>query len=221
MIYLYSGTPGSGKSYHATKLIYDSLLAGKNVICNFEINRDIVRLSTLGYIKYWLHKHFNIKFRKYNTTKINGRFYFVDNNYLTPKFLYDFAKKFHKSRKQCQTVVIIDECGIMFNPRTSLAPNRMAWLKFLSVHRHYFFDIILISQSDRMIDRQVRCLLEFDVKHRDGKNNRLFGRVLSLFTGGNFFMAIKYWYGIREKVGIEYLPINYRIFDMYDTFKIF
>ena len=35
MIHLYSGTPGSGKSFHATEKIFYRLRMRKNVICNY------------------------------------------------------------------------------------------------------------------------------------------------------------------------------------------
>ena len=43
MIYLYSGTPGSGKSLHTAKIVLDDLRRGLPVICNFEINKDLVK----------------------------------------------------------------------------------------------------------------------------------------------------------------------------------
>lgn len=43
MIYLYSGTPGSGKSLHVTRVIYYTLLRNKPVICNFPINTQKVK----------------------------------------------------------------------------------------------------------------------------------------------------------------------------------
>lgn len=38
MIYLYSGTPGSGKSMHAARLVLDYLGRRRPVIANFDIN---------------------------------------------------------------------------------------------------------------------------------------------------------------------------------------
>uniref|UniRef100_A0AAU8AW20 ZOT protein n=1 Tax=Dulem virus 51 TaxID=3145762 RepID=A0AAU8AW20_9VIRU len=221
MIYLYSGTPGSGKSYHASKEIYDNLFVNKNVIANFEINRAVARMTFLGYLKYKLHKRFNINFKKYNQYRKSGKFFYVDNSYMTPQFLLRYAQKFHKSRREGQTLVVIDECGVIFNPRSWDGKARMEWIKFFSMHRHYGFDFILISQSDRMIDRQIRCLLEYDVKHRDAKNFGFFGKLFSLFCKNHFFAGITYWYGIKEKVGIEFLLVRNRIFDLYDTFKVF
>ena len=72
-----------------------------------------------------------------------------------------------------------------------------------------------------MIDRQIRCLLEYDVKHRDAKNFGFFGKLFSLFYKNHFFAGITYWYGIKERVGIEFLLVRKRIFDLYDTFKVF
>ena len=42
MIYLYTGTPGSGKSYHVARDIYFFLHYGRNVIANFDINYDAI-----------------------------------------------------------------------------------------------------------------------------------------------------------------------------------
>ena len=42
MIYLYTGTPGSGKSYHVAKEIYFYLYHGRNIIANFDINYDSI-----------------------------------------------------------------------------------------------------------------------------------------------------------------------------------
>ena len=52
MIYLYTGTPGSGKSYHVAKEIYFYLYHGRNIIANFSINYDIIpsrKRSPKGY----------------------------------------------------------------------------------------------------------------------------------------------------------------------------
>ena len=43
MIDLYTGTPGSGKSLHCAKEIYNRLSRGKGVIANFDINLTIFK----------------------------------------------------------------------------------------------------------------------------------------------------------------------------------
>ena len=78
MIYFYSGTPGSGKSLHVARDIYNKLFIKKeNVISNFDINREI-----------------------YNKKKKKGKFLYITNNELTPQFFYEYAKENHvKVRK--------------------------------------------------------------------------------------------------------------------------
>jgi len=57
MIYLYSGTPGSGKSLHLANIIWQKLRSGRPVIANFPIQLDIVAESTKDYKKNWYKKH--------------------------------------------------------------------------------------------------------------------------------------------------------------------
>ena len=42
MIECYTGVPGSGKSYHTAKRIYDALRSGQNVITNLNINTNLI-----------------------------------------------------------------------------------------------------------------------------------------------------------------------------------
>ena len=56
--------------------------------------------------------------------------------------------------------------------------------------------MILISQSDRMLDRQIRALIETEVRHRKLNNYGFGGMFLTLLTfGRTWFIAIDYWYG--------------------------
>lgn len=41
MIFLYSGTPGSGKSLHTADVILHGLQRGRPIICNFDVAHDI------------------------------------------------------------------------------------------------------------------------------------------------------------------------------------
>ena len=77
MIYFYSGTPGSGKSLHCAKDIYNKLFVKKqNVIANFEINErmlakkkrrgDFVYISNFemspNYLLFYALPHIQINF---------------------------------------------------------------------------------------------------------------------------------------------------------------
>ena len=63
MIYLYTGNPGSGKSYHAAIDIYNWLRSGKNVISSININTSLIPPRSahrpLGEFIY-VHKSLNI-----------------------------------------------------------------------------------------------------------------------------------------------------------------
>jgi zona occludens toxin (predicted ATPase) len=199
MIYLYSGTPGSGKSLHlADEILFELRVKKHNVIANITINYDLVR----------------------KCQKRVGKFFYFDNSVLTPKVLIQYAKKHHKKGKEGQTLLVIDECAIMFNSREYSNPNRMEWIKFFQMHRHFGFNIILVSQSDRLIDRQIRAFIEYDIRHRKANN---FGAIGFIFTllGFKVFAAISYWYGLRERLGAKlflYRPILGKLYDSYTMF---
>lgn len=214
MIHLYSGTPGSGKSFHATQKIFYRLRRGKNVISNYPINLDNCSYSFLG---YWLKKIF--KWYKPHKKKL-GKFDYITNEEMTVEFLKEYARKNHKKQKESQTLVIIDECGIKFNPRLFLQADRLKWIEFFSLHRHYGYDFILISQSDRMVDRQIRSFFEYNHQHRNVGNYKLFGKLLSFFVGGGLFVDCTVFYSIRERVGSDWIKFSRRIASLYDTFLL-
>lgn len=198
MIELYSGTPGSGKSYHVTHDIWDGLrYKKKHFICNFEINVDKV-------------------------TKKNGNLYHYISTYdMSPKKFKEFSIEKLERNKESQCTLVIDECGRIFNPRDWNANDRRDWLDFFAEHRKWGYDIILVTQSDRQIDRQIRSMIEYEIVHRKMNNYGLAGLLVGMFCMGSMFCCVRRWKGINEKVGSTFLRYNKRIASMYDTFKIF
>lgn len=199
MLTLYTGTPGSGKSYTAADRIDRALRRGMTVVANFEINID--------------------------PKKHKGKFIFIDTLKLSPDFFMEYAQKhFDPKKGENQGLIFIDEAQIPFNPRTGFSGkndnSRMAWINFLSKHRHYFWDVILITQHDRMIDRQIRALVEVERKHRDLKNFGAKGFYMMLIFRKRF-VQVSYWYTIQEKIGSEFFSLKKRICKLYDTFKKF
>lgn len=199
-ITLYSGTPGSGKSYHAASEIWNWLrFKDRGLICNFPLNGKI------------------LKERK------RCRFDYVDNRDLTVDFLKDYASTYHKVGVERQTLVVIDEAQVLFNARTFAAKDRQEWCTFFSQHRKYGYDFILIAQYDRMLDRQIRCLLEYEVRHRKLNNYGFGGFFLSLFTGlSTWFIAIQYWYGGNGlKLDSSMIKFSKRKADLYNSYELF
>ncbi|MEG1709928.1 MAG: zonular occludens toxin domain-containing protein, partial [Acinetobacter sp.] len=202
MIELYTGTPGSGKSLHCAKEIYTRICRGKNVIANFDINQSIFK------------------------GKRRGTFTYYDNSELSPDLLMKYAVTKHKRNtnghiSEGQTLLVIDECQILFNSRDWQAKDRMGWATFFTQHRKYGFNIILITQFDRLIDRQIRSLVEYQVIHRKASNFKTIGFFLGLLFKGNIFVAVTQWYGVKERVNSEFFVMRPKYARLYDSYKIF
>jgi len=198
MIEFYSGTPGSGKSLHVAMRVYDRLrMAKKNVIATFPIKLDLVSK---------------------NGKKKIGKFTYMDISDISVEKLVDYAYANHdltSKGAEVQTLVVIDECQIIFNPREFGKADRLKWITFFTQHRHLRFDFILISQFDRLVDRQIRCLFEYEVNHRKANN----------FSLGKFFpvpvfVAVKKWYGINEKMDSVFFIYRKKYGNLYDTFTL-
>lgn len=198
MIYLYSGTPGSGKSLHTARVIYYSLKRGFPVIANFEINTDKIRGKKADFVMR-------------------------DNDLLTPDFLIEYARNYWngKTVKEGTLLLVIDECQLMFNAREWNVKGRAEWLSFFTQHRKFGYDIILVAQFDRMIDRQIRALIEYEQIHRKVSNFGIKGKALSLCAGGHLFVSVKVWYPMKEKVGSEFFKAHKRYYSLYDTYGMF
>ena len=199
MILFYSGTPGSGKSLHTAEVLYWWIKAGKPAIGNININLDMI------------------------PTKKEKRYTYKRNDQLTPDFLISYAKDFSKGRsvKEDSLLLVIDECQLMFNARDWNAKGRAAWLEFFTLHRHLGYRIILIAQFDRMIDRQVRSLIEYEYIHRKVSNFGWKGKILSLLAFGNLFVSVKIWYPMKEKTSSEWYRAKKMYYGLYDTFAMF
>ena len=196
-IELYSGTPGSYKSYHAVKESIRWLKSGKNLITNFPLN-----------------------YQKRIKKPIKGVYEMVNNLDLSVDYLIEFAIQHHKPSVKAQTLVVIDEASIKFNSRDFNMKDRMGWINFFANHRHFNFSIILITQQDRMLDRQIRGLIETEFKHRALKNYKLFGMIVNFIFRG-CFMCVEYWYPCRLRVGGLFCLFNKKIADCYDTMGLF
>lgn len=201
MIELYSGTPGSGKSLHAAESVYWRLRKGRPVIANFQIEP--------GYIKGY-----------------KNNFYYVPNDKITPGVLYDFSNSYfgeqRNSFKEDSILLVFDECQLLFNARSWGSADRAGWLSFFTQHRKYGYLIILIAQNDRMLDRQVRSLIEYENIHRKLSNFGKLGKFFKAFClGKEVFIAVRRWYPLKEKVDSYLFTANKKYYRLYNTRAIF
>lgn len=197
MIQLYSGTPGSGKSLHAAKEMIWAAQHKKFIICNFEINEQEKNLAKAKIIS-------------------------MDNSQISAQWLVDFAMKNHEPGKEYQSLLVLDECQLLLNTRLFNQKDRMAWISFFSQHRKLGFDVICISQNDRMIDRQIRVMFEYEVMHRKLSQAGSGGLWLRLLTGGEKFLAITTWYGgNKEVLEKTFYMYTKRLGNFYNSYSMF
>lgn len=197
MIYLYSGTPGSGKSLKMAQDIFIKLRKRQDVIANFPIDVTKIEKGFFGKRKI-------------------GKFTYVNNMELTPEFLVNYAKENHKENKENQTLLCIDEAQVIFNARSFNDKERMKWITFFSQHRKLGYNVILVAQMDRMLDRQIRGLIETEYKHRKINNYKI--GVLLPFS---WFVQVEYWYGVRERVGAQFFIYKKKYGSIYNTYQLF
>lgn len=203
MIELYSGTPGSGKSLHVANKIYQWLHRWKApVIGNFSFNAYACNP------KGW------------------GSYLEVNNSQLTPDFLIYFSEKY-KELRGWQTVpeehilVVIDEAQILYNAREWSKGDRAPWISFFTQHRKLGYRVILIAQFDRMLDRQIRSVIEYEYIHRKVKNIGFGGTLFNIASGGGLHIAVKIYKPLNEKVESEWFKGNKFLYGLYDSYTRF
>lgn len=196
MLLAYTGTPGSGKSYHAVKEIWDRIKYGHPVITNIEL--DVPD-----------------KYKPY--------YHYYDVHDITPHMLEQFSNEYkvqhNISRVREEYIyLVIDEAQLVFNCREWSQKGRADWVSFFTRHRKYGYHIILITQMVKMLDNQCRGLLEYEVLHRKFSSFGLKGLVLSLvLLSPTLFACVRLWAPINEKIDSEVIRYSGRIGRLYNT----
>lgn len=200
MIYFFSGTPGSGKSLDMARCILNDFKFNRPVIVNFDI---------------CVPKRYKAKVEKNHLLNV------VSNSQLNPLYLKKFSYEYFQNHRFSEGAIVlyIDEAQLMFNARSWNASGRDEWNAFFTNHRHLGYDIILASQFDRMIDRQIRSLFEIEVIHRKLNNigwHGLFFRII--FLAPTLFIKISMYYPLHEKLHSEFFRYNRAYAKIYDSY---
>lgn len=192
MIELFTGAVGSGKSYHALRRGIAKVNAFRRnlVVANFPI------------------------FPRTKREKEN----WIYNPEPTVEWLINFSIEKGFRGKEGYCLLIIDEAGIFFNSRDwqIKGQERKEWIKFFSQTRKFGYDVIMVAQDERMIDRQIRSMAEFRVKHVQLRNY-----VWLKWLPFRTFCYVTYWLGgsFRGTPQIDiFLPW---IAKRYDTMRLF
>ena len=202
-IYLYSGTPGSGKSLHAANDIRLALnRKNRPVLGNFELSQVAPVKSRDNYL-------------------------YIPNEVLTPEKVTEYATEYWETGgrafREDWIYLVIDEAQLIFNSRewNRDMQRRMAWLEFLSQHRKYGVKVILLAQDAKMIDNQFRMLIEYECHHRKLSNFGLVGRLVGTLFLGRLYLWIMTYYSMNEVLEREFYLASNKDFAMYDSYKRF
>lgn len=198
MIWQYTGTIGSGKSYHALEKILEYLEKGKHVIANFPLSFPVGMVKK-GYA---------------------DRFMYLPDEYLEDARAIALLVRqsrdmgFGESESNC--LVVIDEAGNYFPPDQASSPLQKLWNKFFTQSRKLGYDFLLVMQDDKQINRTIRACCEYEIKHR--KANNIFPFKFLPFT---IFIYVTYWKQTREKLSTESSIFVKRFSSLYNTHKLF
>lgn len=215
MISMYTGSVGSGKSFHALEVGLKVLKEKKHgqyrsVIANFPLipKREIKILPK--------------KIRQKMNTRNNEEFErWIFNDEISIEYLIATSIEQGWYGKESMCLVIIDEAGIIFNSRDwqTQGNARNKWIKFLALSRKFGYDFIFVTQSDRMIDRQIRGLCEYEIKHLKANNSFLLSWLFIFRI--TVFMYIYQWYHTKLKGNLRLSLFKKSVASRYDTMRVF
>lgn len=198
MIYIYTGPVGSGKSYHA-------LLEG------------LRKISAIP--ERFVVANFPIKFKKGKKgDRERKRWIYLDDSEITVDNLIKISFEKGFFQKESHALLVIDEAGIFFNARDWMikGAERAEWIKFFSQSRKFGYDVILVAQDLRMIDRQIRSMADFEVKHLTMNKYKWF-----MFLPFKVFATVTKWQGTGFKGSVKFIIFKKWIAKRYDTMRLF
>jgi zona occludens toxin (predicted ATPase) len=139
MIVGFVGTPGSGKTYEAVKKIVFNLRKGRHVYTNIDGMDQ-------GPCKEMIKSICN-----FDDWEFDKHFHFLTKDEV-PKF-WEVVRN--------GSFIVLDEIHKVFNCRDWQSSKNNAFADWASTHRHYGFDLVLITQDMEKVEKQVRSLLEW------------------------------------------------------------
>lgn len=206
MINIYTGTPGSGKSLHAARDIFLSLKKYKyrQVVSNIPIKMELF------------------------TDEEKERFIYIETNNIKVSDLWDIGEKWYKSHEELKlnrleqsSILIIDECQLLFNAREWGKNTKKGWPEFFSLHRHVGYKIILVTQMIEAVDKQVRGLIEFEDNHQKVKSMGATGAFINMLALGGLFRVQTYWTPKKERIDTSFFKYKRLYGELYDTHELF
>lgn len=219
MITLLTGSPGHGKSYTLVREIEQAVAKGIPVATNVPLRHDWAMVMARRHTLFgkWRHDAVAKKAAEFS------RYVLVSNNFPT------LLRVRLEGEKEGRGLLALDESQRWMNARgwdnavnddgTAMKRSealgaRMKVLNHLSGHRHYGWNVILATQSERAIDLQARDLYEF---HSEVRNMRKLPWI-GFFIRFNLFMKITRWNDkSKSKAGVNCYWLSKSLASLYDT----
>lgn len=192
MIYCYTGKPGSGKSLDCLRSIVDYSRRDKYIITNFSVNGIYTKV--------------------------------FKNSEISPANILNYVDGLRRpgkngELKEGEFLLVIDEAQTVFNTRNWAINSSKGWVDFFTQHRKYGFNVILVCQSEEMIDKQIRFCIEYLVIHRRFSRFGVLGKLFSMFFGE--FLVLKKWYGDKQVLERDFFRGSKKLYKLYDTNTLF
>lgn len=215
-------------------LIDEQLRKGKNVIANFEINERLFRRfdrkhpGKRGQFIYVPNSQWLVN--AYKPT-VSGRRSIPppSDSFSYINGLYGYAQNFHKRNYrgqiiESQTLLVLDECQDLYNPRSWNRKDRLQWCSFFREHGKYGYEVYLISQDETVLDKQIRHVIQYEYVHRCVNNYKLLGKILGFMMGGRLFVYVQKMKGVKSKdatVKTKFFSGQQKYYEFYDSYKTF
>lgn len=231
-INLRTGQPGHGKSYSSVVEIRDALERGQYVATNVPLAEGWA--LTMAKTN-WFRRLIPGRCAKH-ATEYQRRLYLVNDlrelrRLRLPKCgRCPGCKKGSGCRREGRGLAVLDEAHKWLNARTwdadetgeastkaQAVKRRLEIVRFFSTHRHFGWNIELITQDEANLDRQVRSLFETHTHLKNLRKFKLLG-VLPVVPC-NLFVAVTHWHdNDKTRLGVKTYMLNRKLARCYDTF---
>ncbi|MBT9168237.1 MAG: Zona occludens toxin [Syntrophomonadaceae bacterium] len=150
MIICYQGTPGSGKTYDAVIKIIANLKKGRKIYTNIDGLGDAVCREQIMRMAGLTEVQLDMQLIHWDTSSVQGK-----------EKVYNFME-----HVEPRSYIVIDEIHKYFNCRDWQTEKNRLFAEWGSTHRHFGFDLLMITQDYEKIDKQVRSLIEYTYVYR-------------------------------------------------------
>jgi zona occludens toxin (predicted ATPase) len=218
-ITLLTGSPGHGKSYTLVREIEATVAKGKPVGTNVPLREDWATVMAKRHTLFspFRKKAVWIKAREFSRLVVVSddfnvllRIRLAGEGEARGKLILDEAHRWVNTRGLHKEE---HDDGSPMTP-LQIRQERKRIINHLSGHRHYGFDVILATQSDKSIDTQARELYEFHSEVRNMRKLPWIGLLLRF----NLFLRVTRWNDrARSKAGVECYWLSKSLARLYHT----